>query len=89
MREQSSAGAGDLLRPLGADDGPAGVRLQPWMLKEARAVVGDYRCEYRQHGPRSRPGALSPEWFAAQLGPSLTPAGLRPPSGMDKTRAKT
>jgi putative transposase len=54
-----------------------------WTLTEARVVVGDYRYQYNRLRPHSRLGYLSPERFAAQLSPSLTPVGLRPPSVRD------
>jgi len=58
-------------------------REQLWTLTEARVVIGDYRREYNQRRPHSRLGYLSPERFAAQQSPSLTPVGLRPPSVRD------
>jgi putative transposase len=58
-------------------------REQLWTLTEARVVVGDYRYQYNRLRPHSRLGYLSPERFAAQLSPSLTPVGLRPPSVRD------
>jgi putative transposase len=58
-------------------------REQLWTLTEARVVVGDYRYQYNRLRPHSRLGYLSPERFAAQLSPSLTPVGLRPPSVWD------
>jgi putative transposase len=58
-------------------------REQLWTLTEARVVVGDYRYQYNRLRPHSRLGYLSPERFAAQLSPSLTPVGLRPPSLRD------
>ena len=58
-------------------------REQLWTLTEARVVIGDYRCEYNQLRPHSKLGYQSPARFAAQLSPSLTPVGLRPPSVRD------
>lgn len=58
-------------------------REQLWTLTEARVVIGDYRSEYNQLRPHSRLGYQSPARFAAQLSPSLTPVGLRPPSVRD------
>lgn len=58
-------------------------REQLWTLTEARVVIGDYQHRYNRLRPHSRLGYLSPERFAAQLSPSLTPVGLRPPSVRD------
>jgi len=56
---------------------------QLWTLTEARVVIEDYRREYNQRRPHSKLGYQSPAWFAAQLGPSPAPVGLRPPSAGD------
>jgi len=55
-------------------------REQLWTLTEARVVIEDYRREYNQHRPHSRLGYQSPARFAAQLSPSPSAVGLRPPS---------
>ena len=58
-------------------------REQLWTLTEARVVIGDYQCQYNRLRPHSGLAYLSPEQFAAQHSPSLTPVGLRPPSVRD------
>ena len=55
-------------------------REQLWTLTEARVVIEDYRREYNQRRPHSRLGYQSPARFAAQLTPSPSAVGLRPPS---------
>jgi transposase InsO family protein len=55
-------------------------REQLWTLTEARVVIEDYRCEYNQLRPHSRLRYQSPARFAAQLTPSPSAVGLRPPS---------
>jgi transposase InsO family protein len=55
-------------------------REQLWTLTEARVVIEDYRHEYNQRRPHSRLGYQSPARFAAQLTPSPSAVGLRPPS---------
>jgi putative transposase len=55
-------------------------REQLWTLTEARVVIEDYRHEYNQRRPHSRLGYQSPARFAAQLSPSPSAVGLRPPS---------
>jgi len=55
-------------------------REQLWTLTEARVVIEDYRYEYNQRRPHSRLGYQSPARFAAQLTPSPSAVGLRPPS---------
>ena len=54
-------------------------REQLWTLTEARVVIEDYRYEYNQRRPHSRLGYQSPARFAAQLTPSPSAVGLRPP----------
>jgi putative transposase len=58
-------------------------REQLWTLTEARVVIEDYRHKYNQRRPHSRLGYQSPARFAAQLTPSPSPVGLRPPSAGD------
>lgn len=58
-------------------------REQLWTLSEARVVVGDWRRKYNQVRPHSRLGYQSPAQFAAQLCPSPSPVGLRPPYAGD------
>ena len=55
-------------------------REQLWTLTEARVVIEDYRRQYNQRRPHSRLGNQSPARFAAQLSPSPSAVGLRPPS---------
>jgi transposase InsO family protein len=55
-------------------------REQLWTLTEARVVIEDYRREYNQRRPHSRLGYQSPARFAAQLTPSPSAVGRRPPS---------
>ena len=54
-------------------------REQFWTLTEARVLIEDYRHEYNQRRPHSRLGYQSPARFAAQLTPSPSTVGLRPP----------
>jgi len=55
-------------------------REQLWTLTEARVVIEDFRQKYNQRRPHSRLGYQSPARFAAQLTPSPSAVGLRPPS---------
>ena len=64
-------------------------REQFWTLTEARVLIADYREDYNQRRPHSRLGYLSPIRFAAQLRPSPTPVGLRPPSVRDGQNQST
>jgi len=67
-------------------------REQLWTLTEARVVIADYRDKYNQRRPHSRLGYLSPVRFAAQLCPSPTSVGLRPPcvgDGQNQNRKVT
>src|SRR5271167_3889007 len=58
----------------------ATVRGGALRMTEARVVIEDYRHEYNQRRPHSRLGYQSPARFAAQLTPSPSAVGLRPPS---------
>jgi len=55
-------------------------REQLWTLTEARVVIENYRYEYNQRRSHSRLGYQSPARFAAQLTPSSSAVGRRPPS---------
>jgi transposase InsO family protein len=55
-------------------------REQLWTLTEARVVIEDYRHKYNQRRLHSRLSYQSPARFAAQLTPSPSAVGLRPPS---------
>jgi transposase InsO family protein len=58
-------------------------REQLWTLTEARVIIEDFRRDYNQQRPHSQLGYQSPARFAAQLTPSPSPVGLRPPSAGD------
>jgi transposase InsO family protein len=55
-------------------------REQLWTLTEARVIIEDFRRDYNQQRPHSQLGYQSPARFAAQLTPSPSAVGLRPPS---------
>jgi len=58
-------------------------REQLWTLTEARVVIEDFRRKYNCERPHSQLGYESPAGFAARMGPSTSPVGLRPPCAKD------
>src|ERR1017187_2597786 len=54
-------------------------REQLWTLTEARVVIEDFRIKYNHKRPHSKLGYQTPARFAANLSPSPSVVGLRPP----------